>query len=292
MLDLWSLRVLHEVGRLGSFSAAAGELSMTQPAVSRQIAALERRAGVRLFDRLPRGVRPTDAGRAALDQAAEILDGVTLFETRLRAFAEAAAGRVRVSAFPSAATAYVPDRFRAFAALHPGVELSLTVRGGPDDPYAALLAGQADVALLTSWDPEPGPGVEVVPLMDDELHVALARTHRLAEGERVRLRDLAGEAWIDGTHPDCLGPLSQLTTALGGPPRVSHLCDDWNGRQGLVAAGVGVMLYPSIAGQAALRPDIRLLRPSPRLPSRRVLAALPSATPSPAVAAFVALLAR
>ncbi|MGI5292547.1 LysR family transcriptional regulator [Nonomuraea polychroma] len=222
MLDPWSLAVLVEVGRLGSFSAAAEELSMTQPAVSRQIATLERRTGVRLFERLPRGVRPTDAGRAALEQADEVLRGMRLFETRMRAFATAEAGRVRVSAFPSAATSYLPDRFRSFAARHPDVELSLTVRSGEHDPCAAVLDGDADIALLTSWD-TPGPpgtaGVVLTPLHEDELLVAPAVTHPLAEGRRVRSRDLAEDPWIDGTDPDCLGPIARLDAALGiGPP--------------------------------------------------------------------------
>ncbi|GAA0932080.1 LysR family transcriptional regulator [Nonomuraea longicatena] len=287
MLDTWSLKVLLTVGRLGSFSAAAGALSMTQPAVSRQIAALERRTGVRLFERLPRGVRATDAGRAALEDAARVLDGMTLLEARLRAHALAEAGRVRVQAFPSAATAFVPGCFGAFAAEHPGVELSLIV-GRAD--AAAVLDGDADLALLTSRDPAPPAGLESVPLLDDELLVALPASHPLAAGRRVRLADLSGEAWIDGTHPDCLGPLSELAAALGGPPRVSHVCDDWNGRQGLVAAGVGVMVYPAMAGRA-VRQDIRLLRPVPALPVRAVHAvALPE--PSPAVRAFLELMTR
>jgi DNA-binding transcriptional LysR family regulator len=291
MLEIWSLKVLAEVGRLGSFSAAAEELSMTQPAVSRQIAMLERHTGVRLFERLPRGVRPTDAGRAALEQADEVLKGMRLFETRLRAFAGAEAGRVRVSAFPSAATRYLPDRFRTFAARHPGVELSMTVRSGAHDACAALLDGETDIALLTAWDDTSAPGLSVTPLHEDELLVALSAAHPLAQGDRVRLRDLADEPWIDGTHPDCLGPLSQLTSALGRAPRISHFCDDWNGRQGLVAAGVGVMLYPSIAGHSSARPDIRLLRPSPPLPSRAILAAaLPPDGRAAAVSAFLATL--
>jgi DNA-binding transcriptional LysR family regulator len=251
---------------------------MTQPAVSRQVAALERRVGVGLFHRLPRGVRPTAAGEAALEQAAVILGGMTLLEKRLRSFATADTGPVRVSAFPSAATAFVPECFRRFAQLYPGVELSLAARR-TDEPAKPVLEGHVDVALLTSWDPSPMAGVEAVPLVDDELLVALAQDHPLAARERVRLRDLADEPWIEGTHPDCLGPIPQLTAALGRSPRISCVCDDWNGKQGLVAAGIGIMLYPTFAGQDTLRPDIRLLRPIPRLPARTIAAA---ALPAPA----------
>ncbi|MGW5684749.1 LysR family transcriptional regulator [Nonomuraea sp. NPDC003754] len=292
MLDGWSLRVLVEVGRRGSFSGAAEVLSMTQPAVSRQIAMLERHTGVTLFHRRPRGVQPTEAGRAAIEQAMAVLDGMSLFETRLRAFATADTGRVRVTAFPSAATRFVPESFRRFAADHPGVELSLKV-GGPDvacPVTAGLVEGATDVALLTSWDPVPDPELEVLDLFDDELLVALPAGHPLAAGERVRLADLAAEPWIDGTHPDGLAPVAQLRAAMGRAPRIAHLCDDWNGRQGLVAAGVGVMLHPSIAGMA-VRSGIRLVEPAPRLPARRISAAvLPAPGRPPAVSAYLRVL--
>ncbi|GAA2383300.1 LysR family transcriptional regulator [Nonomuraea africana] len=287
MPDLWSLRVLLEVGRRGSFSAAAEALSMTQPAVSRQIATLERRTGVRLFHRRPRGVQPTEAGLAAIEQAAAVVDGMSLFETRLRAFATAESGSVRVTAFPSAATRFVPESFRRFTATHPDVELSLTVgeHGG-----SGVLAGAADVALVTSWDAAPDPGLDLLFLFDDEPMVALPAGHPLAAQEQVRLADLSGEPWIDGTHPDCLGPISELSAAMGGAPRITHLCDDWNGRQGLVAAGVGVMLYPSIAGRS-VRSDIRLVHPSPSLPARRIsVAVLPAHGRPPAVSAYLDVL--
>ncbi|MFD1937953.1 LysR family transcriptional regulator [Nonomuraea mangrovi] len=284
MLDTWSLRVLLEVGRRGSFSGAAEALSMTQPAVSRQIATLERRTGVTLFHRRPRGVQPTEAGLAAIEQAEAVLNGMSLFETRLRAFTTAEAGTVRVAAFPSAATRFVPESFRRFAAARPAVELSLTVGG------EGLMEGAIDVDLRTSWDAAPEPGLEVLDLFEDELLVALPAEHPLAAAERVRLADLADEPWIDGTHPDCLGPIAELAAAMGRAPRISHLCDDWNGRQGLVAAGVGVMLYPSIAGRA-VRADIRLVEPSPRLPARRISAVfLPARGRPPAVSAYLEVL--
>lgn len=167
MLDGWSLRVPLEVGRRGSFSGAAEALSMTQPAVSRQIATLERRVGVTLFHRRPRGVQPTEAGLAALEQAEAVLNGMSLFETRLRAFTTVEAGSVRVAAFLSAATWFVPESFRRFAAARPAVELSLTVGGeGP-------LEGVIDVAVRTSWDRAPEPGLEVLDLFEDELLVVL-----------------------------------------------------------------------------------------------------------------------
>ncbi len=85
MLDVKQLRVLKEVAERGSFSAAAEALSYTQPAVSQQIAALEKRAGTTLVDRTSRGVRLTDAGRALVSHADAILARIEDAEEELPA---------------------------------------------------------------------------------------------------------------------------------------------------------------------------------------------------------------
>ncbi|SDU73470.1 LysR family transcriptional regulator [Jiangella alkaliphila] len=284
MLDTWSLRVLAEVAERGSFSAAAEALTMTQPAVSRQIASLERRAGVRLFRRLPRGVVPTAAGVLAIDEARAILGRLAGLEARLGAFAQLRSGHVRLSAFPSANTEFVPAAIRRFSELYPGVEVGL-VQAGPGE----LRTGAVDVALLTSWD-EAGDDVDLVPLLDEDHRIALPSTHRLAGRTTVPLRELRGETWIEGSHPDCLGPLDVLEKTLGGPPRIGFTCDDWTGKQALVAAGMGVTIMSTLAA-SAVRPDVALRPTSPTLPRRRVLAAvLPPAVRTPAATAMLTVL--
>ena len=84
---------------------------------------------------------------------------------------------------------------------------------------------------------------------------------------------LAAETWIEGAHPDCLGPLEDFFAVAGFEPRIGFHCDDWTGKQALVAGGLGVMLFPSLALPSA-RDDIVLRPLSPPLPARRVLATL------------------
>jgi DNA-binding transcriptional LysR family regulator len=148
----------------------------------------------------------------------------------------------------------------------------------PDGPVAAVRSGHADISLATAWDfstdPEaakhdpslpivdPGDGIDLIPLLDEQILVALPTGHRLAECRRVRLHDLRDETWIEGAHPDCLGPVPNLTEALGRPPRVGFTCDDWNGKQALVAAAVGITLVPTPA-QPAIRQDVTLLPTAP-----------------------------
>lgn len=289
MLDAWTLQILVEVADSGSFSAAAEHLSMTQPAVSRQIGNLERQLGLNLFHRAARGVVPTAAGRAAVDDARAILDQMRAMRVRLKGFADLAEGHVRLAAFSSANTAFVPEAIRRFRGAYPSVTVTLeAVDSGAS--VAAVQAGRLDVALVTDWDRPELDGVETRLLMRDELRLALPTGHRLAAKGRVRLAELAGEAWIEGAHPDCLGPLGVLTEALGGPPRIAFTCDDWNGKQALVAAGLGITVLPSLAGPP-VPSGVTLVRTDPPLPARRVFAVVaPAPVRTPAASAMLAVL--
>jgi len=113
---------------------------------------------------------------------------------------------------------------------------------------------------------------------------------RLPEILDVMQRQLGDEVWIEGAHPDCLGPLDEIAERTGVTLRVGFHCDDLAGKQALVAAGVGVTLIPGLA-LPTVRPDIELRRVADRLPRRRIYAAVPPADfRAPAVAPMVELL--
>ena len=307
MVDPWSLRILLEVAERGSFSAAAESLVLTQPAVSRQMSGLERQLGVMLFRRVPRGVTLTTAGTTAVDLARGVLGRLDVLEATMKSFAGLDNSHLRMSGFASVNTHFVPDAIRRFHDAHPAVTVSL-LQVDSLEGLAAVHSGQVDVALLTEWqlyaDPmaartDPAPvalrsadlaGVDLIPLVEEELLLAVARDHPLAAHRTVRLRDLRDEIWIEGAHPDCLGPIAQLTAAMGGSPRIGFTCDDWNGKQALVAGGSGIMLMPTLAA-AAIRPDIELRPTMPRLAPRPLYIAV--AEPpfrSPAAQAMAQLL--
>lgn len=293
MLDSWTLTVLITVADAGSFSAAADTLSLTQPAVSRQISGLERRLGVALFRRAARGVTLTTSGAVAVDMARSALAQLDAIEAEMKSLGGDDTGTLRMSAFSSANTALVPAAIRAFAAAHPGVTLSL-LQVDPVDPAGAVRNGIVDLALLTDWQLYADPraaradatgravplteisGVDLVPLLDEELQVALPRGHRHADRRTVRLADLRDDTWIDGAYPDCLGPVHELTEAMGRPPNVGYTCDDWNGKKALVDAGAGIMLVPALA-KSDMPAGVVLRATTPRLAPRKLYAALPRA---------------
>jgi DNA-binding transcriptional LysR family regulator len=291
MPDVWSLRILVTVAEHGSFSGAADALVLTQPAVSRQIARLERQVGVRLFRRVPRGVTLTPAGTVAVDLARDVLARVDAFEATMRSHAGLDGGQLRLAGTPSANTSLLPDTIRRFGAAHPGVTVSLR----QVDPFAVLDAVRdvdVDLALVTEWqlvedpwqarvDPEAPAlapdeiaGLDLVPVLDEQMLLALPADHPQAAAETVALAELRDETWVEGAHPDCLGPHHRLARAIGGPPRVGFTCDDWTGKQALVAGGAGVMVVPTLAA-SAMRAGIVLRPTTPQLEPRRLFVAVP-----------------
>src|SRR3954465_13631392 len=146
MLDVRRMRVLREVARHGSFSAAAEALSFTQSAVSQQIAALERETGATLVERSVRGIRLTDAGRALARHTDAILRRLAEAEAELEAIAGLRGGRLRMASFESAGATLMPLAIAGFRAKHPGIELTMTL-GEPELTEPQLKSGELDLVL-------------------------------------------------------------------------------------------------------------------------------------------------
>src|ERR671930_129832 len=124
MLTLVQLRVIDAVRRHGSVTAAAKELTYTQPAISHHLARLEAQLGARLVQRAGRGIRLTPAGRLLADRAAEIVGRIDAAGAELSAHVGLTTGRVRLAAFASAIGSLVPAAVAALAGRHPNLEIS------------------------------------------------------------------------------------------------------------------------------------------------------------------------
>jgi DNA-binding transcriptional LysR family regulator len=298
MLDVKQLRVLKEVGERGSFSAAAEALSYTQPAVSQQIAALEKRAGATLVDRTSRGVRLTDAGRALVEHAEVVLSRLAAAEAELEAMASVRGGRVRLASFPTAGASLLPPAVALFTERYPEVELSFVERE-PEQAAQMLRAAELEVALVFEYGDPSEPefqrfyeGIELHPLVDDPMYLALPHGHPLTHKPRVRLRDVADETWIQesGNHSWCGRFHETACQAAGFAPRVGFRSDDYNVVQGLIAAGVGISLLPGLA-LTNVREDIVIRSLGRNAPARRIAAAtLAGRYRSPATEAMLGIL--
>jgi DNA-binding transcriptional LysR family regulator len=292
MLSVVRLKILTEVAYRGSISAAAEALSYTQSAVSQQISALEAEAGMTLLARHPRGVSLTAAGQTLVGHAEGILARLDAADTALQSIAGLRGGRLRMASFPTAGATLMPLAIAAFRARYPDVELTLA-EGEPEEIVPRLDAGELDLALLFEFTERLALGADVTrtELLEDPLHLALAREHPLALRERVRLRDLAEESWVQTSRASpCAREVVRCCHAAGFEPHVSFESDDYQTVQGLVAAGVGVALIPGLA-LSVVREDIAIRSLSPQPPARRVLAATPAgARLVPAAPAMLAVL--
>lgn len=292
MLDVRRLRVLAEVARHGSFTAAARALSYTASAVSQQVAALEREAGVALVERGARGVTLTEPGRVLARHAETVLGQVDTAERELQALAGLQAGLLRLGWFATAGATLVPLAIAAFQQHYPGVELDL-YQGDPDDCLRKLRAHELELALVYQFELETplAPDIEQIALLDDPLHIGLPPGHPLAARDRVRLADLAGQRWIQGVRQgSTLEVLPRACRLAGFEPDVAVRTDDRVVVEGLVAAGVGVALIPRMTLPTARR-DIAVRPLDGRGLSRRVRAALPAGTyRSPAAVAMLDIL--
>lgn len=295
MLNVARLQVLHVVARLGSLTAAAAELSYTTSAVSQQISLLERETGARLLDRQPRGVRLTEAGRVLAEHASRVLAELRTAQTAVDAVTRGIAGRLRFSSFRTANALLMPRAVAAFRSSHPEVSLDLAELD-PDPALAGLRDHDLDLALGYEFPLVPLPpadGVELVPLLTDALHIALARDHPLTRRKRLSLAELADQRWIQGVHTgSTTGVLPLACRAAGFTPDVLFRTDDQVTVRGLVAAGVGIALAPSLT-LATLPADVvarPLNEPSLR---RTVFAMLPTGHHRlPAADAMLAALRR
>jgi DNA-binding transcriptional LysR family regulator len=298
MFDVKQLRVLKAVADHGSFSAAADALSYTQPAISQQIAALEKRAGTTLVDRGSRGVRLTDAGRALVEHAEVVIARLAAAEAELEAIAGIRGGRVRLASFPTAGASLLPPAVAEFSTRHPDVELSFVERE-PEEAAQMLRAAELEIAIVFEYD-QLNPteferfyeGIELHHLVDDPMFLALPRDHPLTRKQRVRLLDVADETWIQetGSHSWCGSFHEAVCAKAGFAPKVGFRSDDYNVVQGLVAAGVGVSLLPSLA-LANMRDDIVIRSLGKRAPARRISAATPMGRyRSPATEAMLGIL--
>ncbi len=256
MLSPQRLSLFREVVRCGSLAAAARSLSFTQSAISQQIAALEREAGVPLLERNHRGVRATAAGRILARHADRIVAQLREAERELAAAAVGAAGDVRVAAFPTAAAALVTRAIAEAERRQPQIGVTL-IEADPDESLPLLRSGEIDFALDFDYDVRPielGDDVIVLPLLSEDLLVALPAESPLARRRRLCLSDLRQEGWIGGGY-GCTEILQLVCAEAGFTPKLVFECNDYAIAQGLIASGVGIALIPALV-LANLRSDV------------------------------------
>ncbi|MGA3352770.1 MAG: LysR family transcriptional regulator [Acidimicrobiales bacterium] len=264
MIDVRRLKALQAVVETGSVTAAAELLSYSPSAVSQQMSALEHETGVKLFERVGRGIRPTDAALLICEHATRVFASIQDLEDAIAALASGHSGRIRLGAFPTAGSSLVPGALAAFQALHPQVALDLVVVEG-DEAITSLRSGAIDVLVAV----EPmSPGVvaddDLVHrhLLADPFRVVLPRAHPLAAERSVDLALLSSERWIGiNSFPgSCEFVIEAACAQAGFRPQYAIEADEYPTAQGFVAAGLGVAFVPMLALGSSLHPGVAVRR--------------------------------
>ncbi len=275
MLDLKRLRVLSEVARRGSFSAAANALYLSQSAVSQQVATLEREVGMPLLERTSNGPKLNDAGRILVGHAEAALARLEEAEHELKAVAGLEGGEIRIASFPSASATLLTEGLAEFGDRHPDVLLNVT-EAEPEDSLPMLRAAEVDLALVFDYPKLPRAeerDIDRVLVLSEHMYLALPREHRLAVEDKVRLKDLADETWLCGVCPSSCGDVvKEACREAGFEPRIGLESDEYQVLQAYVAAGLGFTLLPDLA-LPALRHDLVVRPTTPEAPKREVWAA-------------------
>ena len=190
MTTLSQLRTFQTVARLNSFSRAAQELHLTQPAVSAQIGALESALRIRLFERNGKTITLTEPGRIALAGAQDIGERLAQMRRELDELGEVLAGRLQIGASMVAGVYFLPEVLARFKDLYPEAELSLKVEPGRQI-IDQIQRNELDVALVGEVAGSTDSHVAFKPILQDELIVVAPPDHPLSEAGVIQLDALA-----------------------------------------------------------------------------------------------------
>ncbi|GAB4427954.1 MAG: LysR family transcriptional regulator [Chloroflexi bacterium OHK40] len=262
-MELRHLIYFRAVARLQHVSRAAEELSVSQPAVSRQLKELQTElGGVELFRKVGRGIKLTPAGELLQAHVDEILRHVEEARIELTRESAVAGGRVRIGAPPTVGERLLPRALGDFHRRHPAVDL-LVHEGSSSTLLRMLYAGEIDMAVVTA--PVNPLGMDIQRLFAEELIVVLALEHRLADPDRrtVKIADLRDEHFLLYSPGGYVRDATlQACRAAGFTPRVTLDSGSMELLLQLAEAGLGVAVVPelALAGRERLK-RLRLIDP-------------------------------
>lgn len=244
-MELRQIEMFVEAADRHSITAAAAVLYVAQPSVSAQIAGLERELGVPLFDRLPRGVRLTEAGRTVLPHARQILRHTAEMRDAVDALSGMQRGRLVFGTMPTITAHLIPTVIKTFRNRYPAIDLRV-VEASAAGILDELAAHRLDVAVVTNA--ESSPQIEVEPLLQEELYAIVPVDDPLAQRGEIDLQELRGRPFIAlETGFSLRHVIWQACGAAGFEPRIAQEMSSIQGIKGLVEIGMGVSIAPRLS---------------------------------------------
>jgi len=266
-MEIHQLRYFEAVADEGNFSRAAEKMHVAQPSLSQQIQKLEAEVGQPLFDRLPRAVLLTEAGKRFHEFAQRILSNVADAQKCIDEFKGQAVGKLVIGAIPTIAPYLLPRLLPRFQQQHPKATVEVvedvteTLAGGLED-------GEVDVALLSSCESRDFLGQS---LGEEALLVAVPPGHRLARKDRVTWRDLKQERFLGLHRAHCLSrQVEEFCAAHGLQPELSMRGAQLSTVVRMVEAGLGLSLVPQMMADCEAGKGCRFLPFVAPVPTRQL----------------------
>ena len=244
-MELHQLRYVCAIAETGSFSRAAELCHVAQPSLSQQVLKLEEDLGAKLFDRLGRSIRLTEAGRAFLPHARSILHQMETARAEVIDKRRDVRGAVAVGVIPTIAPYLMPQYTADFAKKYPEARLRIVEETTPV-LVESLRNLSIDIAVMAL--PLRHKEFEFLPLRTEPLFAVLPRSHPRAAAKSLSLKDLRGEQFVMLRDGHCFRDLSIAACARARiTPRIAFESGQFSSLLGMVAAGVGITLVPQMA---------------------------------------------
>jgi LysR family hydrogen peroxide-inducible transcriptional activator len=267
-MEIHQLRYFVAVAEEGSFSRAAAKVRVAQPSLSQQIRKLEAEVGQPLFDRLPRSVVLTEAGRCLLEYARQILASIGDARRCVDELKGKIAGDVAVGAIPTIAPYVLPELVVTFQQHYPDVTLHIV-----EDVTAGIVrrieAGELDVALASTCQKSPSLGVE--PVGAEPLLALVPEAHSLARQSVITFDDLKSQRFLLLHEMHCLS--QQVHHQLESRrlhPEIALAGSQLSTIANMVAAGIGVSIVPQMMVRHHATPGCVTLPFAPPAPEREL----------------------
>jgi len=260
-MKLHDLHVLMAVVQAGSMSKAAALLNTTQPAISRSIAELERTIGVRLLERNPQGVEPTEYGRALLDGGVAVFDDLRQAVKNIEFLADPTAGEVRIGCTPILAASFVSAVVDRLSRHYPRVVFHL-VTAYLEPLRRELSERNVDLLIVRRFGPTADERLDFEFLFDDSYVVAAGAQNQWVRRRRIELAELASESWTLPPPKSVIGSIAiEAFRACGFDyPRTTVVTDSPEVRISLLATGRFVTIFPaSVLRFPTMRSEIKVL---------------------------------
>ncbi|MEV5027029.1 LysR family transcriptional regulator [Paenibacillus sp. LPE1-1-1.1] len=236
-MDLLSLRYFQTVARLENMTKAAEMLHVSQPAISKLIGNLEKELKIKLFDRTGKYIRLNEYGKRFLAKVDLALQTLEDGKTELLDMAERPTGTVVI--FIQVGSYLLPDMITLFRQLYPEAQFKLLQHEShPINPVFDLSISSSPFRI---------PGTESIPVLTEEIMLAVPSDHRLANRESIHLSELSEDSFISLKPGKQLRETTDsLCRAAGFTPRIIYECDEPSMVRSLVRSGLGVSFIPAV----------------------------------------------